>query len=70
MDYRIYYRTLLGFAVILSLMLTVFKLIGVIDWTWIWVVSPIWILWIVATVIILVTLIIIGDANRNFKDFM
>lgn len=64
------YRTLIGFAVIMSLLFAVFKLLGVIEWTWIWVVSPIWIFWIAATVIILVTLIIIGDANRNFKDFM
>ncbi len=64
------YRTLIGFAVIMSLLFAVFKLLGVIEWTWICVVSPIWISWIVAILAIFVTLIIIADANRNFKDFM
>jgi len=66
MDYRI----LLGFAVILTLLLAVFRLLGVIDWTWIWVTSPIWLSWIAAILTIIVTIIIIGDANRHFKDFM
>lgn len=32
-----------GFAILLSAVLAVFKLTEKIDWHWIWIVSPIWI---------------------------
>lgn len=33
----------LGFAEVLALIFIVLKLVHVIDWPWIWVLSPIWI---------------------------
>ena len=36
-------RTGLGFAEALALLFIALKLCGVIDWPWLWVLSPIWI---------------------------
>ena len=43
-----------GFLGTLGLIFITLKLIGVIDWAWIWVLSP---LWIVAILVLLVILI-------------
>ena len=32
---------------VLALIFTVLKLVGVIDWSWEWVLSPIWIPWLI-----------------------
>ena len=49
----------IGFAGLLTIVLIVLKLLGKIDWSWWWVLSPIWIsiLLVVATVVIGVTLL-------------
>lgn len=33
----------LGLASVLTIVFVVLKLVGVIDWSWIWVLSPLWI---------------------------
>lgn len=33
----------IGFAGILQILFIAFKLLGIINWTWFWVLSPIWI---------------------------
>ena len=43
-----------GFLGILGLIFITLKLTGVIDWAWVWVLSP---LWIVAILVLLVVLI-------------
>ena len=43
----------MGFFSVLSLIFIVLKLCNVIQWSWLWVLSPIWISWIVALVIII-----------------
>ena len=49
----------IGFAGLLTIVLIVLKLLGKIDWSWWWVLSPIWIsiLIVVATVVIGVTIL-------------
>ena len=49
----------IGFAGLLTIVFIVLKLLGKIDWSWWWVLSPIWIsiLLVVATVVIGVTLL-------------
>ena len=42
-----------GFAGLLTLVFIVLKLVGVIDWSWLWVLSPIWITTIIVILIIL-----------------
>lgn len=44
-----------GFVGLLTVAFVVLKLVGVIDWSWLWVLSPIWI-----TAAIVVVVLIIG----------
>lgn len=46
----------IGFAGLLTLVFIVLKLVGVIKWSWIWVLSPIWITAILVILIILLLL--------------
>ena len=48
-----------GFTGTLTIAFIVLKLIGVINWSWIWVLSPLWISFSL-TVFILLIIIIIG----------
>lgn len=47
-----------GFFGLLAIVFIVLKLIGVINWSWIWVLSPIWILAIFWLVIIVIAIIL------------
>ncbi len=49
----------IGFAGLLTIVFIVLKLLGKIDWSWWWVLSPIWIsiLIVVATVVIGATIL-------------
>ncbi len=48
----------IGFLGLLTLLFIALKLIGVIDWSWIWVLSPLWIpIVLLAIVIIVIALI-------------
>lgn len=45
-----------GFCGLLTIVFIVLKLLGKIDWSWIWVFSPLWIpfvLWIIVVVLII-----------------
>lgn len=33
----------IGFVGVLTIVFIILKLVGVIDWSWVWVLSPIWI---------------------------
>ena len=44
----------IGFTGLLTLLFIGLKLVGVIDWPWLWVLSPAWISTIVVAVIIIV----------------
>ena len=52
----------LGIAEVLTLIFIVLKLIGVIDWPWIWVLSP---LWIGVAVCVIITIIVYGIFKKN-----
>lgn len=41
-----------GFIGLLTILFIALKLVGVIDWSWIWVLSPLWI-WFSITVIVI-----------------
>ena len=43
----------IGFAGLLTIVFITLKLLGVIDWSWWWVISPIWI-----TVVIVISIIV------------
>lgn len=57
-----------GFTGMLTLIFITLKLLGVIDWSWIWVLSPLWIgfaLVIILIVIILIILFIKGKIESK-----
>lgn len=42
----------IGFTGLLTIVFITLKLIGVIDWSWVWVLSPLWISFLVFIVIV------------------
>lgn len=42
----------LGLASVLAVIFVVLKLVGVISWSWVWVLSPIWISWILGALVL------------------
>ncbi len=53
-----------GFCGLLTIAFIVLKLCKVITWSWVWVLSPLWIGFALAIVILIVTAIIVAIANR------
>jgi hypothetical protein len=53
----------IGFAGLLTIVFIVLKLLGKITWSWWWVLSPLWITFIVAFVIILIALAVASRAG-------
>lgn len=49
-----------GFTTLLAIAFIVLKLTGVITWSWIWVLSPIWISAAIAIIAIIVAIIIVA----------
>lgn len=47
----------MGFSSVLTLIFIVLKLCGIITWSWLWVLSPLWISFILAIVIIILAMI-------------
>ena len=54
----------IGFCGLLTIVFIVLKLLGKISWSWVWVLSPLWIPWAVALVILLIVAIVAVIANR------
>lgn len=48
----------IGFVGLLTICFIVLKLIGIINWSWAWVISPIWISAIIVTIIVVIMIII------------
>jgi hypothetical protein len=53
----------IGFAGLLTIVFIVLKLLGKITWSWWWVLSPLWITFIVTFVIILIALAVASKAG-------
>lgn len=49
-----------GFCGLLAVAFIVLKLCDVIDWSWLWVLAPIWIPIAIALIVVLIILIIAG----------
>ncbi len=54
----------IGFAGLLTIAFIVLKLCGVIAWSWWWVLSPIWIVFLMAFFLILMAGVITWWANK------
>ena len=48
----------IGFCGLLTIVFIVLKLLGKIDWSWVWVLSPMWIVWGICLIILLIVGII------------
>ena len=55
----------LGFIDALTLIFITLKLIGIIDWSWWWILSPIWIYLLVAIIIAIILVIVSEIFNRR-----
>ena len=47
-----------GFTTLLAILFIAFKLAGIIDWSWFWVLSPIWISLVVVILVFIIIIII------------
>ena len=57
----------IGFFGLLTIVFIVLKLCHVIDWSWWWVLSPIWIIFSVLVLILIVYLLLISIKNRRHR---
>ena len=58
----------IGFLWLLTLVFIVLKLTHYIDWSWLWVLSPLWLGWLSLTAILFVLALIgIGKTTVKFK---
>ena len=60
----------LGFCGILTLIFIILKLIDKIDWSWWWVLSPLWLPTgiIIGIFLIIVIICIIGEFIKDYRD--
>lgn len=55
-----------SFCTLLAILFIALKLIGVITWSWLWVLSPIWIPFAIAVVIFLVAFIYFAITDKKY----
>ena len=51
----------IGFSGLLTIVFIVLKLCHVIDWSWVWVLSPLWICFAIIFIIVIILIILYGD---------
>lgn len=54
MKNKTYNKNGVGFCGLLTIAFIVLKLCGVINWSWVWVLAPLWIGWALALMVVLV----------------
>ncbi len=54
----------IGFCGLLTIAFIVLKLCGVIAWSWVWVLAPLWISWVLALFILVVTCVAVWLRDR------
>ena len=57
----------LGLASVLTIIFIVLKLVGVINWSWWWVLSPLWINAILVVVIFVIIFVVYLIADERWK---
>ena len=61
----------LGFSEVLTLIFVVLKLTHVIDWKWVWVLSPVWVslgLWLLVVCVFLVGGAVVRHRKRRIQQ--
>lgn len=54
----------IGIGTLLTIVFVVLKLTGVITWSWIWVLSPLWIGFAISLILFIVGLLVFGVAAK------
>ena len=57
----------LGLCSVLTIVFIVLKLVGVINWSWLWVLSPLWIEVIIAIVLVIIIALIEKNDDRKYR---
>ena len=55
----------LGICGVLTIVFTVLKLCGLIHWSWVWVLSPLWIGMLLSVIIIIIYIAILYHEDKN-----
>ena len=55
----------IGFVGLLTIVFIVLKLLGVISWSWVWVLSPVWISTIIVVILLVVIVMIKGGRGKR-----
>ena len=58
----------LGLGTILTIVFVILKLCGVINWAWIWVLSPLWISAAITIILIIFVIVVAKIKERQFWD--
>lgn len=61
---KIYVNGGIGFCGLLTIVFIVLKFLNVISWSWVWVLSPIWICAIIYLVLVILVLTVISRHNK------
>ena len=58
----------IGFCGLLTIVFIALKLLGYINWSWLWVLSPLWISFAIALIFIIIAIIVVRDKmhSRNW----
>lgn len=49
----------IGISGVLTIVFIVLKLVGVINWSWFWVLSPLWITFVIVIILIIIGILLI-----------
>lgn len=60
----------LNWTILLTIVFVVLKLTNVIDWSWWWVLAPIWIPFLIALLLILIGFIFFKDVSVEYKNLI
>ena len=61
---KISYSGGIGFSGLLTIVFIILKLIGKIDWSWWWVLSPLWITFILGMLVFILMIIVIDIMKK------
>lgn len=61
---KVSYSGGIGFSGLLTIVFIILKLIGKIDWSWWWVLSPLWITFILCMLVFIIMIIVIDIIKK------
>lgn len=61
---KVSYSGGIGFTGLLTIVFIILKLIGKIDWSWWWVLSPLWITFILCMLVFIIMIIVIDIIKK------